>query len=357
MTARVAVVMSGFPRLSETFALNELLALRRRGMLAAVFATKPGDGKACQPQVTELGEVVTVLPAGDVDRQADAVAERLTGVRIDGVHGYFAHQPAAVAAGAAARLGVPFGFGAHALDVRKVEPAVLADRARRARGVVTCNRETARALAGVGIRARLVPHGVDVARFIPAERVAARRCACWPSGGSSRRRVSPSPSPRWPGSTARWCCASLAKETTRTRLRRDAERRGVAARVEFAGPRTHLDLPAEYARADVVVVPSVIDGRGDRDGLPNVVLEAMASGVAVVASDVAAISDAVVHGESGLLVPPDDPEALASALRRLRDDPALGRRLGVAGRRRAVAHYDLAACTAALCVHLDGLYG
>jgi glycosyltransferase involved in cell wall biosynthesis len=141
------------------------------------------------------------------------------------------------------------------------------------------------------------------------------------------------------------------------RLRRDTERRGLGARVEFAGPRTHVDLPAEYAQSDVVVVPSVIDGRGDRDGLPNVVLEAMASGVAVVASDVAAVADAVVHGVTGLLVSPGDPETLASALRRLRDDPALRRRLGAAARRRVVECYDLAACTAALCSHLDGLYG
>jgi glycosyltransferase involved in cell wall biosynthesis len=356
--ARVAVVMSGFPRLSETFALNELLALRRRGMLAAVFATKPGDGKDPQPQVSELGEVVTVLPDGEVDRQADAVVDRLTGAGVDGVHGYFAHQPAAVAAAAAARLGVPYGFGAHALDVRKVEPAVLTDRARRARGVVTCNRDTARALAGVGVRARLLPHGVDVARFTPvSDRPAAGPLRVLSVGRLVEKKgihVALAALAELDGSVVLRIVGGGGDEC---RLHRDAERRGLGARVEFAGPRTHLDLPAEYAHSEVVVVPSVIDARGDRDGLPNVVLEAMASGVAVVASDVASVSDAVVHGVTGLLVPPDRPEALAAALRRLGDDPPLRRRLGAAGRRRAVAEYDLTACSAALCSHLEALYG
>jgi hypothetical protein len=87
VTARVAVVTSGFPRLSETFALNELLALRRRGMLAGVFATKPGDWSQLQPSVAGLRDVVAVLADGDVDSQADAVAERLTATGVTGVHG------------------------------------------------------------------------------------------------------------------------------------------------------------------------------------------------------------------------------------------------------------------------------
>ena len=119
------------------------------------------------------------------------------------------------------------------------------------------------------------------------------------------------------------------------RLRREVADRGVWMRVvEFAGPRTHLELPHEYAGADVVVVPSVVDRQGDRDGLPNVVLEAMASGVAVVASDVAAVSDAVEHDVTGLLVPPGEPAALAvgaappAARPRAAPAPRRGRRGG-----------------------------
>ena len=85
VTARLAVITSGFPRISETFALNELLALRRHGMLAAVLATKPGDWTRVQPQVAALRDVVTVLPDGDVDRQTDAV--------VDGPGRLWRHRP------------------------------------------------------------------------------------------------------------------------------------------------------------------------------------------------------------------------------------------------------------------------
>ncbi len=355
MTARLAVVTSGFPRLSETFALNELLALRQTGMLAGVFATKPGDWSHLQPHVTGLRDVVTVLPDGDVGCQADVVAVRLASSGVTAVHGYFAHAPAAVAAAAAARLGVPYGFSAHALDVRKAGADGLVRRARQARGVVTCNRATAAALAAVGVQATVVPHGVDTVRFAP--------CGGPKTGGPFRvlgvgRLVEKKgfhvAIAAVAGLDAGVALRIVGGGADEARLRALSAGR---AEVEFAGPRTHRELPAEYARADVVVVPSVVAGSGDRDGLPNVVLEAMASGVAVVASDVAAVPDAVEHEVTGLLVPPGDPSALAAALRRLQHDPVLRRRLGQAARQLMMARYDLVACTRALCDHLDGLYG
>src|SRR5207248_3296495 len=108
-------------------------------------------------------------------------------------------------------------------------------------------------------------------------------------------------------------------------------------RVTLRGPMTHSQLPAEYAVAHVVVVPSVIDHTGDSDGLPNVVLEAMASGRPVVGSDIAAIATAVQHGETGFLVPPGRPAELAGALRTLVAQPALRDRLGRNARQRVEA--------------------
>src|SRR6478752_112887 len=93
---QVAVVVSGWPRVSETFALHELQALRRAGMLAGAFATKAGDHSLCQPGVADIA--VTALPEGPAERQAAALAVGLDGRRVDAVHGYFAHRPADVAA-------------------------------------------------------------------------------------------------------------------------------------------------------------------------------------------------------------------------------------------------------------------
>jgi len=102
--ASIAVVVSGFPRLSETFAVNELLALVRRDALAAIFATKPGEGIPPQLGSERLSELLTVLPNGSADKQAAVVAGMSMNRNVKAVHGYFAHQPAEVAWLAAERL-------------------------------------------------------------------------------------------------------------------------------------------------------------------------------------------------------------------------------------------------------------
>jgi len=161
---QVAVVVSGWPRLSETFALNELLALRQAGMLAAVFATKGGDSSIVQPDCQAL-DGVRILADGDACRQGEEVAEHLAGTGVNAVHGYFAHHPAAVAQVAARRLGVHFGFSVHALDARKVSAPMLADRVRDASAVIACNHDVASVLDAAGRAPTLLPHGVDLSRF------------------------------------------------------------------------------------------------------------------------------------------------------------------------------------------------
>ena len=115
-------------------------------------------------------------------------------------------------------------------------------------------------------------------------------------------------------------------------LRRRAAERGVADRVLFTGGLSHDRVLALLAAAEVVVMPSVRDPRGNVDGLPIVVLEAMAAGRPVVATDVSGIPMAIEHGRTGLLVPERDPGALADAVVELLDEPERARRLG---RRRA----------------------
>ena len=112
------------------------------------------------------------------------------------------------------------------------------------------------------------------------------------------------------------------------------------------GALTHRELPDAYAGANVVVVPSIQDAGGDRDGLPNVVLEAMASARPVVASEVAAIPAAVRDGDTGLLVPPGDTRALRAALERVASDPALRVGMGVAARTRVEHDFESGAALA-----------
>ena len=109
---------------------------------------------------------------------------------------------------------------------------------------------------------------------------------------------------------------------------------GLRTRVDFRGRVSDEELRATYATSDVLVLPSILDARGDTEGLGVVLLEAMSYGVPVVASDIGGITDIVEHDRSGLLVPPGDAAALAEALEQLARDASLARRLGSAGEQR-----------------------
>ena len=111
-------------------------------------------------------------------------------------------------------------------------------------------------------------------------------------------------------------------------------RHGLQDRVTLAGRVSESALRAAYAESDVVVLPSILDARGDTEGLGVVLLEAMSYGVPVIGSDIGGITDIITDGEAGVLVPPGDPSLLATALTRLARDPALAARLGAAGEAR-----------------------
>jgi glycosyltransferase involved in cell wall biosynthesis len=357
LSLRVAVVTSGFPRRSETFALNELRALDEAGVLAALFATKPGDGLTPHPGAADLLARVELLPPVAPVDQARVVAARLRGLRVDGIHGYFAHEPAEVAAAAGEALEVRHGFSVHARDARKVAPAALAARAATAACVIACNPDVAGEVPAADGRLRVIPHGVDLDRFRPS--------AASANGGELRllavgRLVEKKGFDVLLEAAARlqvpFRLRLVGEGPDRERLAGAVRTAGLEDRVELVGERTHVELPVEYAAADIVVVPSIADSSGDRDGLPNVVLEAMASGRPVVASGVGAIATGVEHGDTGILVPPGDREALAAAIAELAHSPERRDRLGRAGRARVEHEFALAACTERLRQTLEAAY-
>lgn len=113
--------------------------------------------------------------------------------------------------------------------------------------------------------------------------------------------------------------------------------------VEFLGKQGRETLREEYAKADVAVFPSVPSSSGDQDGLPVALLEAMGAGCAIIASDLPGISEAVIPGETGALVEPGKPEAIATALEELAGNPELRARLGSSAAERAQNVYGKAA--------------
>ncbi|HKP82566.1 MAG TPA: glycosyltransferase family 4 protein [Pyrinomonadaceae bacterium] len=340
--ARIAVVVSGFPRLSETFAVNELLALAERDALVAIFATKPGDGTHAQ---LGLSEFLTVLPSDTADRQAAVVAQSLRARNVNAVHGYFAHQPAEVAWLAAERLRLPSGFSVHAKDARKISGSELGIRAKRAACVVACNNDVATTIQKTGARVHLIPHGVDLERFkasplppigtfqiLAVGRLVEKKGFHFLIEAVSRLKFP-------------FQLRIIGEGPERERLAQMISAYHLSDEVTLCGPRAHNQLPEEYARAHVVAIPSIVDNAGDRDGLPNVVLEAMACGRAVVACKAGAIDAAVRDNETGLLLPAGDPLSLALALTRLAEDLPLRARLAVTAREHVEQHYEMKACS------------
>ena len=262
---RVAVVASGFPRLSETFALHELDALDRRGVLAArVRHQARRRARRPSPAAARCASASRCCPPATADEQAAAVADRLDGSRVDGVHGYFAHAPGRRRrARGASRSACRTASAPTPSTPARCPPAELGRGAPRAPpswspATPTSPRSVAR---GRRPGPTLVRHGVDLDRFRPRRRrPPTGRCALLAVGpAGARRRASTS------------CCAALAPAATlpcrlrhrRRRApsgdrleRRVADLRPGATGSSSSAARTHAELPADYAAADVVVVPS-----------------------------------------------------------------------------------------------------
>lgn len=287
------------------------------------------------------------------------LSERLQSRRYDAVHAHWVVPNAAFVTDMVRVNGLPFVISLHGSDVFLAErfgPArVLARLAFGAAGAVTaCSDDLHRRSLALGAReerTRTVPYGVDVAAFAPREDAAHVRARLGvPQDAFLVLAVG--------RLVEKKGFAHLVEAAARTggvrvviagegdlRGALEAQVRQTSAPVSLAGALPRDLVAAALAEADVVVVPSVVDGAGNVDGLPNVLLEAMAAGRPIVASRVAGIPQVVEHGANGLLVPPGDTRALAEALRRLLREPDTRERLGAAARRTAVAElsWDVAA--------------
>ncbi len=340
----LVVVLSGFPRRSETFALAELAALDRAGLLLGAFATKPGDGLSPHPDAACMLHRVEYLPDGDDTIQAAAMLDVLGNARPIAFHGYFAHRPAAVAARAADALGVPYGFSVHAKDGRKVPAPQLRERGHRARCVIACNTDAHHEMARLGVSARLVPHGVNVARFAPAPLPAHASLQILAVGRLVQKKGFHILLEALALMQSPWTLRIVGDGPEGASLRARAAALDIGRRISWYGSCSHADLPDLYADAHVVAVPSVVDDTGDRDGLPNVVLEALASERAVVATRVGGIEAAIADGDTGLLVLPGDARALADAIETLARNQPLARALALRGRRMVERQYNVDTC-------------
>lgn len=262
------------------------------------------------------------------------------------VHAHWASYSTTVALVARWFFGLRFSFTAHAYDIYLV-PRLLGVKVREADLVITCARVNARflrSLAGEGPPERIVVnyHGVDLDRFSPPERRPPREPPCLVTCGRLEPYKGHHVLLRAVAKLKRPVrCVVIGEGPQRERLAALAQDLGIADRVELAGPLPQAELARRYAQADLFVLASVIaEGSGKRDVIPNVLAEAMAMRLPVIASDISGIGELITDGQSGRLVPANDPDALAAAIEELLDDPARRDRLAAAGREKVMRDFD-----------------
>ena len=139
----------------------------------------------------------------------------------------------------------------------------------------------------------------------------------------------------------------LGEGSDRPKLEAQVHALGLDGRVEMPGRVPEADLHGAFQEAGVLVLPSIVDQRGDTEGLGVVLLEALSYRIPVIGSAIGGITDIIVDGETGLLVPPEDPTAIAKAIERIATDPAYAKRLAETGSRRVRERFGWDAIIAA----------
>jgi len=390
---RVAVILKGYPRLSETFIAQEIAVLEQRGLEILIVSLRfPTDDRA-HPVHAEIRaprlylpeylyrEPLRVLRAwwrvrgwpayaqvralwirdllrdptpnrGRRFGQALVLASELPG-DVKHLHVHFLHTPASVTRYAAALRGLPWTGSAHAKDIWTTPDWEKREKLQACEWLVTCtaaNYEHLAALAPDG-RVELVYHGVDLTRFPPP--LAPRRERDGAAAADPVVVLSVGRLVEKKGvdillralallpPSLHWRFVQVGGGPLRRALEAQARALGISGRVTWRGALSQEQLLEQYRAADVFALASRVAHDGDRDGLPNVLMEAQSQDLPCLATNISGIPELVEAGVTGVLVPPESPEALARELQSLIADPARRRALGEAGRARVAARFAL----------------
>ncbi len=368
--SRVAIVMKGYPRLSETFIAQELYGLEAKGIAFDIWSLRhPTDGQE-HPIHGKISARRRYLPeylrhepwrvikgvasqiwrprfwraasvwmrdlarARDLNRirrfgQAAVFARELP-AETEFLYAHFLHTPASVTRYAAMMRGIPWGFSAHAKDIWTTSVWEKREKIADCAFGVTCTRygaQTLQDLADDPEKVSLVYHGLDLSSLPapPARPVAAPNA---PLHILSVGRLVEKKGydllltalAGLPAGTA-WHFTHIGGGELKHAMQAMAAELDITDRITWRGAQDREGVFAAMREADLFVLPSRITASGDRDGLPNVLMEAASQNLPVLSTAVSAIPEFVEDGVSGTLVPPDDADALRNALVALASDP------------------------------------
>ncbi|GLK84121.1 glycosyltransferase family 4 protein [Ancylobacter defluvii] len=395
---RLAIVLKGYPRLSETFIAQEILALEQAGYVFDIWSLRRPTDRYRHPmheQITArlfylpeylrddprrvmrgLGHVLwrlnwrALLPVFLRDLARDFSASRVRRLgqalvlarevdpAIRHLHVHFLHTPASVTRYAAILTDRSFSFSAHAKDIWTTPDWERREKIAGARWGVTCTRDgwsELRRVAEPGTRERveLVYHGLDLARFPqppdsrepvdgsdptrPVQLLAVGR-AVEKKGFddllAALGRLPPA---------LHWQLVHIGGGELLDTLKARAAELGLTERIEWRGSQAQGAVVEAMRQADLFVLPSRPAGDGDRDGLPNVLMEAATQALPAISTDFAGVPEFIENGVNGVLVQPKAPVELAEALATLIADPAERQRLGQAAYQRLISAFSFEA--------------
>jgi glycosyltransferase involved in cell wall biosynthesis len=391
-SVRLGIVLKGYPRLSETFIAQEIRELEKAGFDLEIISLRHPTDKSVHPVHREIKAPVSYLPeylhqeplrvfrawlasrkkpgyrsafgAFIRDLRRDFTRNRFRrfgqGMVIAAEHGdrlgflyvHFIHTPASAARYGAMISGLDWAVSAHAKDIWTTPGWDLSEKLAECRWCVTCTAggrdELVRHALDPG-KVHLVYHGLDLSRFPPPpERTAGGESV--PNGPLRLLTVGRAVAKKGIDTILsalsmlpadiEWQWTHIGGGPLRDQLSRQSQELGIAAKCRFSGARPQEEVLAEYRASDVFVLPCRVDETGDRDGLPNVLVEAQSQRLPVVSTPISGITELVEDGVNGLLVPPDSPRELAESLARLARDADLRSRLGRVGEAIVRSRFD-----------------
>ena len=368
MKQRVAVIVKGYPRLSETFVAQELLGLQKRGLDFEIWSLRHPTDKAEHPvhraitaprrylpeylhreplrvlkgifgQATKrgfwraarvwLGDLARARDFNRIRRfgQAAVLASELP-ENIGFLYAHFLHTPASVTRYAAMMRGMGWGASAHAKDIWTTAEWEKREKLADAAFCVTCTGSGAahlQELSPDGADTALVYHGLDLS-LVPEAQSAPKPQSTFTILSVGRlvekkgydlllSALSGLPD------GLDWRFVHIGGGDLKKTLHEQAEQLGIAPRIDWLGAQPREAVFDAMRSADLFVLPSRIVESGDRDGLPNVLMEAASQKLPVLSTDVSAIPEFVEDGVSGRLIPPDDTRALQAAIEAMITDP------------------------------------
>lgn len=392
---RVAIAMKGYPRLSETFIAQELLGLQQRGLDFAIWSLRrPTDvdrhlmHRQITAPVSYLPEYLHEEPArvwrGAVsalrrpalprlafvflrDLVRDPTRNRLRRLGqalvmarelpagIAHLHVHYLHTPASVIRYAALLRGLSWSFSAHAKDIWTTPDWEKREKIAAAQWGVTCTQDghaELQRLSDATDKVALLYHGLELSRFPDPPARVLRDGA---DAADPVRFVTVGRAVEKKGfddllaalaqlpAGLNWRLTHIGGGEKLAALKQQAVSLGISERVTWAGAKAQGDVIAALREADLFVLPSKQAGDGDRDGLPNVVMEAASQALPIVATDFAGIPEFIGDDREGVLVAPGDVSALARKLGELAGDPERRARLGAAAHLRLTSAFSAAA--------------